>query len=667
MLGAVKGYGSRMISKGVLTLVSVAFLHACGGGGGGGSDKPTPTNPSSRAVVSSSVSSQAGTVANAGLDQTVNAGARVELTPNVTVVGANSFKASAAGLEISGASTTGTDIVKLVWTRTEGPSVAIATSDTTSGKFHFTAPETGSEASVKLVFELTITNANGQTSKDTVAITVNRVNRAPVANAGEDIGVNGGSQVSLNGSASTDTDGTIAKYTWAQVAGENVVLSDAAAASPSFVAPAVLTDAELEFQLTVEDSDGATATDRVIVRLTPKDAPEVKLHFPPVTGAYKGTVISAFGKAKTVDSTLAGVTVDAGNGPIAATVNQDSSWRVDNLALPVGGSQVTLKIEVTDSLGRKGRTTATLKTSTSGEIGSGPAWRDTIGVAVDSLRNEAYVLASGSNLSDVKLFSIDLSTGKRSEAISSFANEAQGINASALVSMTYDPVSQRVYAGTSPSDVSVPSQIISIDAVTGARSLISDVTKGAGPNLQYPSAIQVEGNNLYVSDNKASTILRIDALSGNREIIASSTTTQYGIDAPVFLALDTASQTNRLYMMPNAANNYVLALNLSVNPVTTSLITNSAVSAQGPHISINPSDFALDKQGGQLFVIDSFNRLFSVRLADGKRTEIAKLDWFKSKMSFDAERKVLMVAQGFSRGLWFVDPVTGQQVVMSQK
>lgn len=667
MLGAVKGYGSRMISKGILTLVSVAFLHACGGGGGGGSSKPTPTNPSSNAVVSSSVSSQAGTVANAGPDQTVNAGARVDLSPNVSVVGANSFKVSAAGLEISGASTTGADIVKLVWTRTEGPSVAIATSDTTTGKFHFTAPETGPNASVKMVFELAITNANGQTSKDTVAITVNRVNRAPVANAGEDIGVNGGNQVILNGSASTDTDGTIAKYTWAQVAGENVVLSDAAAASPSFVAPAVLTDAEIEFQLTVEDNDGATATDRVIVRLTPKDAPEVKLHFPPVTGAYKGTVISAFGKAKTVDSTLAGVTVDAGNGPIAATVNPDSSWRVDNLALPVGVSQIALKVEVTDSLGRKGRTTATLKTSTSGEIGSGPAWRETIGVAVDSLRNKAYVLASGSNLSDVKLFSIDLVTGKRSDPISSFSDTKQGINASALMSMAYDPVSQYVYATTSPADTALLSQVLRIDAVTGDRILLSDSTKGTGAALQHPTSIRVDGNNLYVSDNNADTILRIDALSGNREIIASSVTTQFAIDAPLLLALDTAAQTNRLYMMPNATNNYVLALDLSANPVTTSVITNSAVSAQGPHIGLNPSDFALDKQGGQLFVIDSFNRLFSVKLADGKRTEIAKLDWFNSKMSFDAERKVLMVAQGFSSGLWFVDPVTGQQVALSQK
>jgi hypothetical protein len=665
MLGAVKGGISRMIFKGIVMIVSLVFLHACGGGGG--SSKPTPVNPSSTAVTSSSVSSQAGPAVNAGPDQAVNAGVRVDLSPSVSVVGANAFKASAGGLEISGASTTGTDIVKLVWIRTEGPSVAITSSDTTSGKFYFIAPETGTEATVKLVFELAVTNASGQTAKDTVAITVNRVNRAPAANAGTNIEAQGGSQVSLNGSASKDTDGTVTKYTWAQVAGEAVTLNDSAIATPSFTAPAVIVDTELEFELTVEDNDGATATDRVIVRLTPKDAPEVRLHFPPLTGAYSGSTISAFGSAKTVDSTLAGVTVDAGSGPIAATVNQDNSWRVDNLALPVGGNQVTLKVEVTDSLGRKGSTTAILKTSISGEIGSGLAWSDTVGVAVDSARNKAFVLASGSLLSDVKLFSIDLLTGKRSEPISSFANEAQGINASALVSMVYDPQSQRVYAGTAPANASVPSQIISIDAITGARNLVSDSTKGSGPALQYPSSIQVEGASLYVADNKASTVLRINTVTGDREVIASTTTAQYKIDAPLLLARDSSVPLRRLYMIPNYFLNFVLALDLSANPVTSSLITNSEDSTQGPSIGSNPSGLVMDKQGGRLFVIDGFNRLYSVGLADGKRAEMLQLEWFKSKMDFDAERKVLVVTQGFNRGLWFVDPITGQSVVLSQK
>jgi LysM repeat protein len=667
MLGAVKGGISRMISKGIVMIVSLVFLHACGGGGGGGSSKPTPVNPSSTAVTSSSVSSQAGPAVNAGPDQAVNAGARVDLSPSVSVVGANAFKASAGGLEISGASTTGTDIVKLVWVRTEGPSVAITTSDTTSGKFYFTAPETGTEATVKLVFELAVTNASGQTAKDTVAITVNRVNRAPAANAGTNIEAQGSSQVSLNGSASKDTDGTVTKYTWAQVGGEAVTLNDSAIATPSFTAPAVIVDTELEFELTVEDNDGATATDRVIVRLTPKDAPEVRLHFPPLTGAYSGSTISAFGSAKTIESTLAGVTVDAGNGPIAATVNQDNSWRVDNLALPVGGNEVVLKIEVTDSLGRKGRATSTLKTSTSGEIGSGPAWKDTVGVAVDPARNKAYVLATGSLLSDVKLFSIDLTTGNRSEAISSFSDLTQGINASALVSMAYDPELQRVYAATFPADTTVASQVLSIDAVTGARTLVSDNTKGTGPALQNPSSIQVDGTKLYVADNKASTILRIDALSGNREVIASATTVQYKIDAPLLLARDPASPANRLFMMPNALSNYVLALDLAANPVTSSLITNSAVSAQGPGIGLNPSSLVVDSTGGRLFAIDRFNDLFHIDMSSGQRKKLADLDGFTSKMDYDRERKVLVVTEGSWRGLWIVDPITGQQSVLSKK
>ena len=100
----------------------------------------------------------------------------------------------------------------------------------------------------------------------TVTLTVTPVNDPPAAEAGPDQEVDEGAAVTLSGSG-TDPEGETLTFAWTQSRGPAVALSEAAAAAPSFTAPAQLAaDTTLVFELVVADASGAaSAPDAVTV------------------------------------------------------------------------------------------------------------------------------------------------------------------------------------------------------------------------------------------------------------------------------------------------------------------------------------------------------------------------------------------------------------------
>ena len=186
-------------------------------------------------------------VANAGPDQPVNEGDLVSLN------GANS-------------SDPDDGIAAYLWEQTAGTSVNIA--DSTTSQASFTAPAAGL-AGASLTFNLTVTDAGGLQSTDTVIINVVFVSAPPVADAGPNQTVNEGVVVTLDGSNSSDPDNGLDSFLWRQTGGVAVTLSNAALAQPTFTTPNVgPTGSSLTFELTVTDVGGLQATAGTIVNVT---------------------------------------------------------------------------------------------------------------------------------------------------------------------------------------------------------------------------------------------------------------------------------------------------------------------------------------------------------------------------------------------------------------
>ena len=116
--------------------------------------------------------------------------------------------------------------------------------------------ESGGSGDVGTPLSVTFTVINSQITGD------------PVAHAGADKGVVlPVSTVTFNGSG-TDSDGTIVSYAWAQLSGPNTAgLSGAASAS---LTASSLIEGQYEFELTVTDDSGKTATDQVLVNVFPE-------------------------------------------------------------------------------------------------------------------------------------------------------------------------------------------------------------------------------------------------------------------------------------------------------------------------------------------------------------------------------------------------------------
>lgn len=121
-------------------------------------------------------------------------------------------------------------------------------------------------------FTFEVNDGTVSSAPATVTITVNSVNDAPVANAGEDQLIDEGTNTVLNGSATDDNtpEGSTLSYAWSQLSGSGTAsFSDAndPAATVSFTVPGVYV-----LQLSVSDSE---LSDTDEISITVNDAPVV--------------------------------------------------------------------------------------------------------------------------------------------------------------------------------------------------------------------------------------------------------------------------------------------------------------------------------------------------------------------------------------------------------
>ncbi len=174
--------------------------------------------------------------ADAGSDQSVAEGSEVTLTGTATDADPE-------------------DTLDYAWTHNGSSTITLDGGDTLSPSF--TAPNVVSATPVE--FTLTVTDGTSTTS-DTMTVTIeDSANSPPAVEAGPDQSVAEGDTVTLAGTATdADPEDTLA-YTWTHNGTLAITLDDAAALSPSFTAPNVVSDVPVEFTLTVTDGTSTTS------------------------------------------------------------------------------------------------------------------------------------------------------------------------------------------------------------------------------------------------------------------------------------------------------------------------------------------------------------------------------------------------------------------------
>ena len=207
-------------------LLMNSFLVACGGGGAGGSETANQSP-----------------IVNAGATQTANEQSQVSLHATAT---------DADG-----------SIVSYRWIQLSGPSVTL--NQASSAHAQFLAPAVTENQ--ELVFQITVTDNQGATDSDTTSVQIRNVNQSPIVNAGPDQSAVEQTEVTLSAQG-LDDDGSIVSYRWTQLSGSSVSLSNATSATAQFVAPDLVFDESLQFQITVTDNQGATAVDTVSIHVT---------------------------------------------------------------------------------------------------------------------------------------------------------------------------------------------------------------------------------------------------------------------------------------------------------------------------------------------------------------------------------------------------------------
>ncbi|MEM7106862.1 MAG: gliding motility-associated C-terminal domain-containing protein [Bacteroidota bacterium] len=236
-------------------------------------------------------------------------------TPPTADAGPNksiTLPTSATNLTGSGLDSDGT-IVTYAWAQISGPDAALI------GTTNAANTSVSSLVEGIYTFKLTVTDNDGATDSDNVNVTVNPepVNQPPIANAGPDVLLTLPDDFTTLMGSGSDADGTIVGYVWESISGpggtfgdllqQNLLISD-------------LLEGIYEFQLTVEDNLGLTATDNVRVIVNSTNTPPTANAGFDITLTLPNNSTSLNGIATDVDGTIDLTLWEQVDGPSSVTI-----------------------------------------------------------------------------------------------------------------------------------------------------------------------------------------------------------------------------------------------------------------------------------------------------------------------------------------------------------
>lgn len=202
-------------------------------------------------------------------------------------------------------------------------------------------------------FELTVTDDDGATGKDTMQVTVNAaINTPPTSIPGANFSIQlPVTSTTLNGSG-TDAEGPIAGYLWEFVTGP-VTPTIVSPASASTAINGLTVQGDYTFSLTVTDGGGLTDTKVITVTVLPAIPP---VNNPPVSipGANQTITlpdddVTVMGTGTDTDGTITGYLWTQAGGPAIATIVSPTSATTDIEGLLEG--TYIFNLQVTDDDG----------------------------------------------------------------------------------------------------------------------------------------------------------------------------------------------------------------------------------------------------------------------------------------------------------------------------
>ena len=266
-------------------------------------------------------------VANAGIDQLIT-------------LPVNTVTLSGSGNDSDG------NVVSYAWTKISGPSSYTVINQNSAS--------TNVSGLVQGVyqFQLTVTDNNGATGSDVVIVTVNAaIDIPPVANAGADQSVTlPVNTITLSGSGS-DADGSVISYAWTEISGPasyNIVNAASPATDVSSLVQGVY-----QFQLTVTDNNGVSASDIVQVTVNPA------VNIPPVASAgidqsitLPANIVTLSGSGNDADGIIVSYAWTEISGPSSYNIVNSGSPSTEVAGLIQGVYQ--FQLTVTDNNGAVG-------------------------------------------------------------------------------------------------------------------------------------------------------------------------------------------------------------------------------------------------------------------------------------------------------------------------
>jgi hypothetical protein len=259
--------------------------------------------------------------ANGGSDQTVPTGSTVNL--------------AGTGTDPDG------DVLTFSWAFVSRPAgSAAALSSTNTANATFVADVAGTYD-----LRLTVNDGHGGSDTDDIRVTASgQENRAPVANAGPDMGGVVGAIVTLNGVASSDPDGNPITYSWAflsRPAGSAAVLGGVTTAAPAFTPDLI---GVYEARLTVSDGQ-LSATDDVRVTVVAQNRSPVLTVSAPAA-IFVGSQATITATASDPDNDPLTITFTLLDNPGGATLTANGS----TATLSGGVGSYPIRVTVSDGI-----------------------------------------------------------------------------------------------------------------------------------------------------------------------------------------------------------------------------------------------------------------------------------------------------------------------------